>query len=424
MGRTLDKARAAIAKVDALGDEAGRIFTRLDRDRILAEAEEADARASASPEPLPLAGMLVSVKDLYDEAGERTTAGSRLLAEHPAARADCPVVRRMKAAGAVMFGRTTMSEFAYSGVGLNPHYGTPGAVFDRSRIPGGSTSGGALTVARGLCDIALGTDTGGSVRIPAAVNGLYGFKPTQASVPLAGVHPLSKTLDSAGPLAADFATVAAAYAVMSGTERPSATARTNRRLAVPRGAFVDDLDAAVASGHAATLRALEAAGHELVDIDLTFLGEAIGLNRIIVAAEAHALYRKDLARLEQIGDPRVLARIRFADTLSPQQVEDAYAARRVVVDRFGQALAEVDALVAPTLQIAVPTIAETEANFDRINAAMLRNPSLINLADGCALTVPLFRSGERGPQALMLAAPGGRDWALLDCAEALLPSLQ
>ncbi|MCA1298120.1 amidase family protein [Stappia indica] len=424
MSACVDKARAAIARVEALGEAAGRLFTEFDPQRILADAAEADARIAASATALPLAGLLVSVKDLYDEKGARTTAASKLLRERAPAEAGCPVVARIKAAGAVPFGRTTMSEFAYSGVGLNPHYGTPGNVFDADRIPGGSTSGGGVSVALGLCDLALGTDTGGSVRIPSAINGLYGFKPSQGKVPLDGVHPLAASFDTAGPLARDFATMLAAYKVMSEDGEASGAPASGRlRLAVPENAFTTDLDDWAQAHFNAVTRRLAAAGHELVPVDLGFLQAAIGLNRILVSVEAHRIYGAHLQELETVGDPRVLARIRFSETVGEDEVQAAYQARREVVARFAEALAGFDAMIAPTLQRRAPTIAETEANFDQLNAAMLRNTSLLNLADACALSMPT-RDGAAPATgehvgALMVGSVNGRDAALLAVAARL-----
>lgn len=424
MGEIVEKARAAIARVEALGERAGPIFTRFDAARIVADAERAEALVAGSSAPLPLAGKLVSLKDLFDEAGQRTTAGSRFFGDRAPATADAEVVARVKAAGAVIFGRTSMSEFAYSGVGLNPHFGTPGNAFDETRIPGGSSSGAALSVALGLCDIALGTDTGGSVRIPSAINGLYGFKPSQHTVPLSGVHALSQTLDSAGPLCRTFDDVLAAYAVMSGTRMPDTSTRSpsDLRLAVPTGAFVNDLDAAVSASFEAALEKLRTAGFRLEDLDLAFLPGQMEFNRIIVSSEAFATYGADLDRLGEVGDPHVLKRIRFAQTLSTAQVADAYAGRAATVERFSQAMDGLDGMLAPTLQITPPTIVETQANFDRLNGAMLRNPSMINFVDGCANSLPVATGGTV-PGALMISAARGNDWPVLNVARALLPAL-
>ncbi|WP_425089648.1 amidase family protein [Stappia sp.] len=414
MGEIVKTAEAAIARVEAMGEAAGKLFTQFDPERIRKDASAAEARVAAADRPLPLAGLLVSVKDLYDEAGQRTTAASRLLRDREPATADCPVVQRIKHAGGIPFGRTTMSELAYSGVGLNPHYGTPANVFDADGIPGGSTSGGAVTVGLGLADVALGTDTGGSVRIPAAINGLYGHKPSQDAVPLQGVHPLAGSFDSCGPLARDFATMLAAFAVMSATPAEAVEAASGPlRLAVPKGAFTNDLDG-WSSGHFETAKArLEDSGHTLVELDLTFLHEALGLNRLLVSAEAHEVYKDDLDQLAVIGDPRVLARIRISETASAEEIAEAYAQRRAVIARLAEALSGFDALIAPTLQILPPSIREAEAEFDRVNAAMLRNTSLLNLADACAMTMPTRTTGTGRPGALMIGGAKGQDTRVL-----------
>ncbi len=424
MGQIVDNAHNAIARVEQLGDRAFRIFTEFDPSRIIRLAQEAEERVAAATAPLPLAGMLISVKDLYDEDGVITTAASRLLAQSPPAQRDAEVIARIKRAGAVPFGRTTLSEFAYSGVGLNPHYGTPGNVFDETRIPGGSTSGGALSVALNIADAALGTDTGGSIRIPAAVNGLVGFKPSRSAVPTEGIHPLAPGFDTAGPLTHDLATAIRIFEVIAGQPAPSGFPEPagKRRLALPRHAFTNDLDPVVQAEFDSLCQALDAAGHELVPLDLGFLMEAAVLNRILVAAEAHRIYGDHLEQLERIGDPRVLKRLRYGETLSEADVAQAYSHREEVIARFNSQMAGFDAMIAPTLMMPAPTIAETEAAFDRINAMMLRNTSLLNLADACAISLPAAGVGK-APAALMLGLPSGMDWQLLSVAHQLMPLL-
>ncbi|WP_417816391.1 amidase [Thalassospira alkalitolerans] len=425
MGAIIDKAQVAIDKVDQLGDLAGKIFTEFDRDRILRDAHAAEERVAQSATPLPLAGMLVSIKDLYDEAGVTTTAASKLLQGRPAAPRDCDIVARIKAAGAVPFGRTALSEFAYSGVGLNPHYGTPGNVFDPEGIPGGSTSGGGLTVALGLADIALGTDTGGSIRIPSAINGLYGYKPSRLWMSGEGIHPLAKSFDTAGPLAGDLQTAITAFEVMSGKTVPAQDGKTvSLKIGVPVHAFTNDLDDRVRADFDAVCKKLRAVGHELIEIDLGFLAENAVINKILVAAEAHKIYSKDFKALETCGDPRVLNRMRFADTLSASDLIDAYAKRADVISMFSSAMAEVDVMISPTLPMMAPKIAEVEADFDRLNATMLRNTSYLNLSDACAISIPVPVGVDVAPGALMIAAPHGHDFAVLDAAQRIDPILR
>lgn len=410
----LSRVTDALARAEALPDRAA-IFTQLDAPRILAEARRQQARADAG-EDLPLFGMLISVKDLFDEAGQVTGAGSRLLAGRAPADQDCTVVARLRAAGAVMFGRTSMSEFAYSGVGLNPHHGTPSSVLAPGVIPGGSSSGGAVSVGLGLVDAAIGTDTGGSLRIPATANGLWGMKPSQGLVPDAGIHPLAPSYDTPGPMARDAETLRRVLSVMAGgpVTPPPAGPLT---LAVPQGAFTDDLSPDMQTWFDAETARL-GGDHRLEAVDMAPIGQAIGLNRIIVAVEAHRLYAADLDRLEAVGDPRVLSRIRFAETLSAQQIADAYGERARMVALFGRLMEGFDALLAPALRMMPPSIAAVEADFDRLNAAMLRNTSLVNLVDGCALVLPQDRT-EPPWSLAMLAAPSGGDARLLAAGIAL-----
>ncbi|SIT04728.1 amidase [Paracoccus saliphilus] len=382
-----NKVEAAIARVETLPEATRRaIFTEFTPGRIRAEADGLIARREAG-EDMPLFGKLVSVKDLYDEAGQVTGAGSRLLASRGAADRDAVAVARLRKAGALMFGRTSMSEFAYSGVGLNPHHGTPSSVLASGVIPGGSSSGGGVTVGMGLTDAAIGTDTGGSLRIPAAANGIWGIKPSQNLVDSTGVHPLAPSYDTPGPMACDAALLRQMLEVMADTNL-SGTAPHPLRLAVPEAAFTDGLSPEVEALFSAEEVRLRNAGHRLERVDMRGIGEGIGLNRIIVSVEARRLYLGDLEKLELIGDPRVLARIRFAETLSENQIAEAYAKRAEVVTVFEQLMNGFDAALTPALMQLPPNIAEVEADFDQLNAAMLRNTSLVNLVNGCAVVMP------------------------------------
>ena len=426
--RIRDRAEAALARTDALGAESARIFLALDRERVLADAEELDARLAAG-ESLPLAGLVCSIKDLVDRRGERTTAGSRLLADASPAAVDAPIVARLEAAGALIFGRTNLTEFAYSGVGLNPHHGTPGCVFDRARIPGGSSSGAALSVARGICDVAIGTDTGGSVRIPAAVNGLVGIKPTASLVPTAGVHALSGSMDGVGPLAPDLDTALATLAALAddaSLAEPEPRELRSLRLGVPAGWLANDLEPAAERAWRACLERLGDAGATLAEVELGWLGEVALANRTIVSVEAHAQYRGALDALGEIGDPNVLERIRFAETVDGPAREAAYATRAASIERFAAALSGVDALLAPTLAVVAPTMDAARADFTAVNASMLRNCSAINFVDGCAATLPVAGGdGYPGdmPGALMVAASRGEDRAMLAATRAIRTAL-
>jgi len=407
-----ERADAALAKCSELSVEATKIFLALDRARLASDAVALEARIAAG-ESLPLAGMLCSIKDLIDRRGERTTAGSLLLEARDVATADAEIVTRLERAGALIMGRTNMSEFAYSGLGLNPHHGTPGAIFDALRVPGGSSCGAALSVAHGIVDVGIGTDTGGSVRIPAAVNGLYGFKPTADSVPDTGVHPLCADMDSIGPLATSLADTLRVAGVLRGAPFAAAVPGATPMLGVPSGPLRDALDPAVRSAFDDSLDRLRRAGVKTVDIDLDWMQDIPPANRILVATDAHRRYQDAFDALKRVGDPDVLRRMRFAEQVSDQQLQAAQALREQVIVRFSEALADagVDALVSPTLRVVPPTIEAARADFDTHNAAMLANGSLINFVDGCAFSLPL---GPRAPAdgtfaALMLSAARGED---------------
>jgi aspartyl-tRNA(Asn)/glutamyl-tRNA(Gln) amidotransferase subunit A len=419
--RAEDHARHAIDRaMDMPMSVMSRIYTQYDAARIMQAAQALDADATLKAGPL--AGMLISIKDLFDEAGQVTAAGSTILRAAAPAKADAPVVARLKAAGAVPCGRTAMSEFAYSGVGLNPHTGNPGNARDPSRISGGSSSGAAVSVALGLADVALGTDTGGSVRIPAALNGLAGFKPTQATVPLEGAFPLSQTFDSIGPLAPRIAACAAVHGVLSGTAAPQTPEQRPLRLAVLQGPLMAGLDAQVTADFAAALTVLRAAGHEVIEVALPELDGYGDVNRIVVASEAHAIHAHHLDGLKTQGDPRVLQRIMSATGFGATDYADKLAHRARAMEAFHTLADGIDAFLLPTVPTVAPAIAEVEADFDRLNALMLRNPSLVNFLDGCAATVPMQRA-QRLATGLMIFAPGGQDWHVLDIAarcEALL----
>jgi aspartyl-tRNA(Asn)/glutamyl-tRNA(Gln) amidotransferase subunit A len=421
--RAEDRARHVIDRaMDMPTAVMSRIYTQFDATRIMQAAQALDADATRRCGPL--AGLMVSIKDLFDEAGQVTAAGSAILRRAPAAKADAPVVARLKAAGAVPCGRTAMSEFAYSGVGLNPHTGNLGNARDPSRISGGSSSGAAVSVALGLADVALGTDTGGSVRIPAVLNGLAGFKPTQSTVPLEGAFPLSPTFDSIGPLAPRIATCAAVHAVLSGTSAPAAPEDRPLRLAILQGPLMEGMDAQVTADFDAALLALRAAGHEIIDAALPELEGFGDVNRIVVATDAHVIHAHHLEGLETEGDPRVLRRIRAAEGFGPSDYTDKLAHRARAVAAFHTLADGIDAFILPTVPTVAPLIAEVEADFDRLNALMLRNPSAVNFLDGCAATVPM-QLAQRLATGLMIFAPGGRDWAVLGMAqriEALLDS--
>jgi len=420
MGQIKDKAARSLAKANALGEECQRIFTELNEARILSDAAALDA-SSGSNQALPLYGKTVSLKDLFDEAGKRTTAGSLVLQDVEPARRDADVVSRLKAAGALIFGRTNMSEFAYSGVGMNPHHGTPGCIYDPSKVPGGSSSGAALSVAHQLCDIAMGTDTGGSVRVPAAVNGLYGFKPSQKSVSLEGVHPLSPTYDSVGPLTSSLELLITCMQVIRQepitilAPEPAAPERA-LKLAIPEDTFTDHLDESVALAFHESVQQLNDAGHEIHLVSFAELVELTGALRLTVSAEGRAFYKNHLETLKTQGDQHVLARLHQSDDLTAEDIAMYSEQRQQAITLFNDRLAPFDALLAPTIRCERPSISEAQTDFNKVNVSLLTNTTYINLVDGCAMTIPVQRTGLP-PAALMVCGANNQDASVIGVSQ-------
>jgi len=400
------------------------VFTRLYPEAALAAAAHADAMRAAGVElPSPLAGLPVSIKDLVDVAGEATMAGSTLLKNAAPAIHDAPVVRRLRLAGAAIVGKTNMTEFAFSGLGLNPHYGTPANPADRqvTRIPGGSSSGAAVSVASGICVAALGSDTGGSIRIPAAMCGLVGFKSTARRVPTAGAIPLSTTLDTlcAMTRSVDDCILVDRLIADDLLSIPQLPLK-GLRLAVPRTQMLDDLDQQVAASFSAALTRLSAAGALILDMPFLPLAELIHLNKFS-GAEAYAWHRELLTKHEAEYDPRVSKRIKLGATLSAADYIDLHAGRRDWIARMEQLMMPFDALIMPTVAIVAPPLADLEASDDAYfaaNSLVLRNPSTINFLDGCAVSLPCHAPGSL-PVGLTVAGAAMQDAKILAVSRAV-----
>lgn len=421
----------ALARARDKAGEGTRVFTRLYGEGAALAAAAADTLAKAGGTPGPLAGIPISIKDLFDVAGETTLAGSVALEAAPPAAADAVIVRRLRAAGAVIVGKTNMTEFAFSGLGLNPHHGTPASPWDRRtrRIPGGSSSGAGVSVADGMALAAIGTDTGGSVRIPAAFNGVVGFKPTARRVPTAGCFPLSSTLDSIGPLAPSVACCALVDAVMAGEEPapPAARPLAGLRFALPQRYVVDGLDAAVASAYSAALARLSAAGARLDEVPLAELEDIprIMQKGALVTVEAFAVHRHLLATEGDKYDPRVASRIRLGANAAAADYYDMLRQRADLIARVSRVTANFDAVLCPTVAIAAPAIAPLERDDDlyvKTNLAVLRNTTAFNFLDRCAVSLPIHRQGE-APVGLMVVGEPMADRALLGVAAAVEAAL-
>jgi len=424
-----ERLEAALARIDDPKGEGARACLTVYREAAKAAADAADARAKAGVSLGPLDGTIVSIKDLFDVAGEVTRAGSKVLAEEgaPAAR-DAVIVQRLRAAGCVIVAKTNMSEFAFTGIGANPHYGTPGNPADRARAPGGSSSGAAVAVADGMCEIAIGSDTGGSVRIPSSICGVTGFKPSRQRVPTEGAYPLSYTLDSIGPLANKIADCANADAIMAG-EAPSsriwqleAAPLAGLRLGVAQGLPLDNLDDTVGQRFPFALDRLEKEGVRLSEQKLPLLDDMMAAlaRASILVAEVYFVHGERLARRGADVDPIVRARVEKGREISAAAYIGVLRERARLIRAMDLALADLDALVMPTTPVVAPRldeVAEPKAFMAR-NALLLRNTTIGNFFDLCAVSLPIPRAGNL-PCGLMLLARNGHDRRLLRIAAAV-----
>ncbi|WP_011296085.1 amidase [Cupriavidus necator] len=420
-GRTTSVAltEAALANIARHEQAGGSAFMSVDVKGALAQARAADLARSAGYVASPLAGLPISIKDLFDVRGQVTRAGSKVLDGSVPAPADAPAVARLRAAGAVLIGRTNMSEFAFSGLGLNPHFGTPRTPFDASRIAGGSTSGGAVSVAEDMSVAALGTDTGGSIRIPSAFCGLTGFKPTARRVPLDGAVPLSTSLDSAGPLARSVGCCVAMDAVLSGEVLDTSPTKLRElRFYVTRDFVCDSLDPEVEQAFDAALAKLSAHGARIIPFDFPELRRLPEINSGggLTAAESWAWHRSLLASHGDQYDQRVAQRIRRGQKQSAADYIDLLAARRAMQFRAAVLLRDADAWLMPTVAVVPPRLdaVERDEDFFAVNGLVLRNPSVINFLDGCAVSLPAGEGIGLGVNALH-----GRDARVLQVAAAI-----
>jgi Asp-tRNA(Asn)/Glu-tRNA(Gln) amidotransferase A subunit family amidase len=400
---------AALSK--ASGDAAAAcVFTKLLEDRARTQAK------SASSIKRPLDGALISVKALFDVAGETTTSATTVLANDPPAEIDALAIARLDAAGGIFVGITNMSEFAYSGLGLNPHYGTPQNPVYPGCAPGGSTSGGAVSVALGICDIAIGSDTGGSLRIPATFIGITGFKPTQASIPMTGGKPLSDSLDSFGPMAKSVAACELAWQVMAGRNISPITPAAIR-LIIPTNFGFSEIDPEIANGFEVLVQHLRASGLEVVEkeLDCMKLYEDVPPWHM-TSVESRAHYEAHFQASPDQFDPRVRARMARAEEISAVEYRQTLNRRVDFIAAFNEELGPASLLLptTPKLPPKIKDLADDDT-FNRMNLLALRNPSLGNVADACSIALPYQHEGNT--LSAMLIARGGRDKALLACAK-------
>lgn len=414
----------------AHSDAAQNVFTQLFEDQALAQVRAADVARQAGGPLGALHGLPITVKDNYDMAGHTTMAGTVVCEGEPPAAQDAVSVARLRQAGAVILGKTNMSEFAFSGVGINPHYGTPRNPCDAAvaRVPGGSSSGAAVSVALGLALAGLGSDTGGSIRIPAALCGLVGFKSTQSRIPLQGVMELSRTLDTVGAITRNVRDSLVVEGVLS--QQPllaDAADLRGVRFAVPQTLFLDELDPEVALAFARALTRISAAGAQLVELPLSALSEIAARSQPggFSPVEGFAAHHARLARAPDRIDPRVAFRMEQGKGVSALDYLELHNRRQEWISQIEAQLQGFDAMLSPTVALVAPELAPLVADdeaFFKANRLLLRNPAAINYLDGCAFSLPCQAAGEL-PVGLMVSALRGQDARLAAIALALEPLL-
>jgi aspartyl-tRNA(Asn)/glutamyl-tRNA(Gln) amidotransferase subunit A len=412
-----------LARIADPAGEGRRVFLKVHAETARAAADYVDSLRRGGAAPSRLAGIPISIKDLFDVAGDVTMSASVALRDASPAVADAVVVARLRAAGLIAIGRTNMTEFAFTGLGINPHYDTPRNPYDRrtGRLPGGSSSGAAVSVTDGMAVGAIGTDTGGSCRIPAALCGIVGYKPTARRIPLAGVLPLSFSLDSVGPLAPTVACCAALDAIMAGEEPEDIVPfpLQGLRLAAPQAMVLDGVDETVSKSYSAALSALSKGGAVISDIPLDELSEIATLNARggFAASEAYAWHRGLIETKGALYDPRVLMRIMRGKDMDAADYIDLNRGRADLIRRVAAITRDYDALVMPTVPVIAPPLAELEVEerYRRVNLLVLRNPTVANILDRCAISLPCHREGE-APVGLMLIGEHGGDRRLFEIA--------
>ena len=420
----------ALRAIAAESGEGKRVYTKVYTAAAQQQAAQAGARWQQQQPRSAIDGLPISIKDLFDVAGEVTTAGSRLLSNTSPATANASMVDRLQQAGAAIVGKTNMSEFAFTGLGVNPHYGTPANPWQRAqqRIPGGSSSGAAVAVSDGMCLAAVGTDTGGSVRIPAALCGLTGFKPSASRIDQRGTLPLAASLDSIGVIAHDVRSCWLLDSVIA--DRPLTIDERNlseAHFVIPQTRVLADLDEHVSAAWLHALDVLRAQGVKITELPLQELAELDSINARggITAWEAWQWHQHYAQSQPEAYDPQVLTRINRGSLLNEEDAAELYQLRADWKQRVEQAVAPFDGILMPTVPLIAPTLTELDdpARYMQVNLLMLRNTSVINMLDGCSISLPCHQPGA-APVGLMLSSTHGNDAALLSWAAAIETTLK
>ena len=430
MTRPTDRLEAALASIEARGSQGRLAFTDVFIESAKREAFAADRRVASGMTKSALDGRIVSVKALFDVAGSVTHAGSaRLRNLAPAAR-DADAVERLRAAGAIIIGKTQMTEFAFSALGTNPHDGMPVNPRDPARVPGGSSSGAVVSVLEGMADVAIGSDTGGSIRIPAALSGAVGFKPTSGRVPTTGAFSLSSTLDTVGPIARNVADCAATDQILAGETGAvpfKAAAPGNFRLIIGRGRLFARCDDTVLEAFNRAVAICRAAGIVVEDgsldpvLEMTDRIDKLGTFPSIEVGAT--LSQLGISSLDGI-DPLTRARIEANKNVSAVDYVLMRRHRQAAIDAFAQLVGDDEIIIVPTTPIVAPLISSVEeaAGFHEANGLVLRNPRLANLVDCPSISIPV--PGPGLPVGLMLLGQRYSDRQLLSAASCIESLLQ
>lgn len=403
------------------------IFIALTPERAMAEAKVSSERIRGGRSLGLLDGIPIAWKDLFDLEGMTTTAGSVILADAPKATRDAAIVTALKSAGMVAIGRTNMTEFAFSGLGINPHYGTPENPHstDEPRIPGGSSSGAGVSVAAGLVPVAMGTDTGGSIRIPAAFNGIVGYKSTRGRYSMDGVFPLAKSLDSLGPLCRtvqDAVWIDAAMRGLTSSEVRRGSLE-GMSMVVPETVFFDEIEPEVASAFEAALRRLSRAGARIRRQGFPEFSEIFELYAThgpLVTAEAYALHRERLDTPEAATMDRIVAmRMRLGTKTAMTDYVALLEARERMIASLSKLVGADEIIVSPTLPHVAPAITpltKDDELFFKTNGKTLRNTLIGNFLDWCGVSIPCGTGAAGMPVGLLLSGLPNTDERLLGVA--------
>ncbi len=392
------------------------IYRVITKERALHQAKRADAEFAQGMDRGLLQGIPIALKDLLDSKGDVTAAGSKVYSQHAPAEQDCPLVARLDAAGAVFLGKTNMTEFAFSGLGLNPHFGTAESAVMAGAIPGGSSSGSGVAVGMELACAAIGSDTGGSVRIPSCYNALVGLKTSDGLIPKEGVTPLSTTLDTIGPMTRTVEDSAILFSVMNDIAYSPIQSKgiSGKRFLVPTTVVLDDLDAEVEAAFNKACEQLEALGATIDRVampELQEVNDLYGEFGSFATHESYAIYKDVIKKGDALNpevDHRVSARIVQFEGSSSADYINLHLARKDIMQRFWKKVEGYEAVLCPTMALLPPQIADLEDDdaYFKANGMCLRNTALFNFMSGPSLSVPL---GDKQPIALMISTPHGQE---------------